>query len=1600
MVKNNSKKVLSVLLAVLIVLSSFSVVASAYTIGSKIHSSQKPTNYKYIKYWGEDGSTMAPSQRGWETFYKRTIVNPDTQKVTPAYCLEFGKDYSDNLNPTIKDIENTSAWKNATATAKNGVRSATIYGYPNQYGEYGDAAYYATQVIIWEYMLGYRTSASTDPHSGFNGGYDTNNIACRFLLGIETKNYSDVYTVYKNILSDIARHKTTVNFNDSLNLKLSYNVSTKKYEGVFTDKNNILSKFDISEHDSRINVSKSGNKLTITADNAINASNVANITFQKRFTCVDDGVALFVDDVRQTLIVGTLADPQIRIFNVYTDVGNVDITKKSEDNNVANIQFKIDCSASGFSKTYTTDANGKISISDLPAGLEYTITEITPSAYVPLSPQKFTLTSAGVSFQFNNHLKKGSLTINKIDAEDGSAISGTKFVISKGDTFDATKLLWNDEIDDDYFVTDESGQIFINNLSIGKYVVKEFEATKGYKSVSTEYPVEIVDATTNISITVENEKQEGSLVLLKYVRNQDGTPALDDNGDYVVVKGVKFEIRSADDGSLVDTINTLNNGRAIIALPVGNYTLYEIDAPDGLFFNPDRAMNISITDPTTPKIVTIGDYSIEAYINKVDAAGNRLTGATFSVFEADANYNIINNTPIFSGVTESDKDLKIENLTSGYFVVKETAAPNGFALPENNFIANLSVLADTASPSKPVITFSNYNPDYTQEGNKLKVVEKETGITIHKIDENGNPLSGVIFELIGENSQKITDANGNVSFTKLTAGKVYSFKEVKTKDGYYTDNTIHTFVVDKYGKVDICNTVNAITGYPEFVVENEKTEFIIYKFNENDEPLEGAYFDIYASDGTKLDEYSSIAHTDSEGKIVFSGMPEGDYYAIETKSPNGYILDDTRYGFTIGFDAAKTLRIVNTRTSVILIKTDAATGSNMENVEFGLYDSEDNLIGTYKTDAEGKIRVENEPLLVVDNDYYFQEKASVSGYYANDTKYSFTLDKHGNVIDDSGSVVASIEATNIPTLFYIDKVDADNNNRLSGVVFAIYASDGTFKGSFTTDNNGEIKLEKFDEGEYYAVETSFPTGYIHDNSPHNFSIISSTNGSHIVISNRKTTVTLSKVDLVNGKPVEGATIEIYNDAGELVYAGISDKTGKISVDYLPVGHYTFKETINPEGYQINTGVYEFTINEDGSITNGYAIEDAPTEVVITKTDEDGNLLKGATIGVYDAAGTLVYKGVTNELGEIRIQYLPSGIYTYKELKAPDGFKLNKEVYTFTINRDGSVAGDNVMIDETTSVTITKTDVDGVPLQGATIAVFDENGEEIYRDVTNEFGKISISGLHTGKYLYKEIECPDGYVLDTNVYDFSIDEEGNVDGENVIVNEATSIIITKTDENGKPIEGATIGIYSENDELLFTLVTDENGQIKVENLLSGKYYFKEILPAEGYEINENKYEFEITREGATLGADSLINKLTEVTILKTDINGNPLEGAVIQITDKDGNIVFEGTTDSEGKIVIKGLKPGDYFAQEIKAPKGYKLNSEKVVFKVNETGIAQGDFVIKNELEPIPTTPSIPKTGDSVSFVLLTIVAVASGIVAGTTYVYPYLLKKKKEKSNA
>lgn len=266
-------------------------------------------------------------------------------------------------------------------------------------------------------------------------------------------------------------------------------------------------------------------------------------------------------------------------------------------------------------------------------------------------------------------------------------------------------------------------------------------------------------------------------------------------------------------------------------------------------------------------------------------------------------------------------------------------------------------------------------------------------------------------------------------------------------------------------------------------------------------------------------------------------------------------------------------------------------------------------------------------------------------------------------------------------------------------------------------------------------------------------------------------VEITKTDLTTSAPVPGATIEIKNANNEVIYTSTTDTNGKLVPIKLTAGTYTFTETVAPDGYILSKESFTFTISEDGKVTGTTEITNTPTEIVITKTDlTTGEPLQGAVIEIKDSNGKVVFKDVTDTNGQIRATKLPVGEYTFVETVAPDGYIVSQETFKFTINSDGTIVGDTDITNKQTLVELKKVDEDtNEPVQGAVIEVYNKNGESVYKGETDVNGMITILKLPIGTYTYKELEAPNGYILSDRTYEFTIEADGTVTGDVLITN---------------------------------------------------------------------------------------------------------------------------------------------------------------------------------------------------------------------------------------
>ena len=257
----------------------------------------------------------------------------------------------------------------------------------------------------------------------------------------------------------------------------------------------------------------------------------------------------------------------------------------------------------------------------------------------------------------------------------------------------------------------------------------------------------------------------------------------------------------------------------------------------------------------------------------------------------------------------------------------------------------------------------------------------------------------------------------------------------------------------------------------------------------------------------------------------------------------------------------------------------------------------------------------------------------------------------------------------------------------------------------------------------------------------------------------------------------------------------------------------------------------------------------------------------------------------------------------------------------------------------------------------------EKDDLVAKLTTDENGTAVINNLPLGTYYLKEVVAGENFVLNTEQKEFTLTAEDDTQAvvyEGVTYkNERQKVFVSvekKDSVTGEKLEGVIFGLYAaedilsnqgevlvEKDTLLEKKATDAKGTLTFDSdLPHGKYYVKEEVRKAGYLPNEEVWNVDATYENQNLAKIELNkeveNQPTETRITKTDATtGNELEGAKLQVIDKDGNVVEEWVSSKE-EHVIYGLPEGSYTLHEELAPyeDGY-VSASDVMFEVKEDG---------------------------------------------------------------
>lgn len=1048
------KKPLVFLMILTIISSMFvPIMATASSVSETTLNIRTSTKYKYMNNWAYPNSRNG--------IHLATVAE-GKYKGEPAYCIEFGKDMGDDGQfENIKDIDKVPTWEEFNANQKSGITRATIYGYPNfTYGVSAEAAQVATQFVVWEYSQGYRTSADgNNPTAGLNGSNSKINNAIKN-AGFDVRQqyyksgvleYSDVETAYKGILNGIKNHRVIPSFNKDT-VELSWNSKNERFEASIKDTNNVLSLYEISSYNSSLKFSKSGNTLTVYTTNVLNSS--AEVKMNK--TCAKVGADIgFVppnQNYNQSLV-GRLTDPVSASFTVKTAVGNLKISKTSEDEIIKNIPFTV----KGNGKTYnlTTDANGNAELKNIPVGT-YQVYEEDILRYVKQTTQTVTVTNGNTAIvSFNNKLKKFRVNVVKSDIEKGNAqgdakLSGAKYGIYKGN-----QLI-------DTYTTDENAS-FTTKYYIcdTNWTIREISASEGYLVNDEVYKVGADPKLYTVEYNecknaVTEQVIKGKIAIIKHT--DDGSTQIE-----TPEKGAEFQVYLKSAGSFVnadkdekDTIICDEDGFASTKLmPYGVYTVHQTKGWEGREKIKDFDVFID-TDMKEYKFL-INNSNFESYLKvvKLDKETNKqiaYEGAGFEIYDSNNHrvsmqFTYPEVTEIHTFYTNSEGYLITpEKLPYGDYTLKEVQAPYGYVLDSTPIPFTITQENSSTDTGVTVVKVKARDMaqkgviEITKSGEIFKSVNEKEGIYT-PIYENGN-LANAVFEIYAAEDivtldgttrcykdEKIdeitTDKNGIAKSKELYLGK-YTVIEKTAPNGFVNANEQYDVELTYAGQ-NVSVTSTALSVYNDrqkvsvsLLKELSKDER--FKLGMNDEILSvqfGIYADedITAADGSVIpkDALITYGNCDENGKLTFNcDLPIGfKWYAKEIATDNHYILSDTKYEFTTEYQGqdVETINIdLNNGEPIVNdliygtikgLKINRETEKAIKGALFGLFKSdtteytETNAILTAESDENGIFVFDNIPF----GDYVIKELKPAENYLPSDDIHHITVTDNEQIIE-------------------------------------------------------------------------------------------------------------------------------------------------------------------------------------------------------------------------------------------------------------------------------------------------------------------------------------------------------------------------------------------------------------------------------------------------------------------------------------------------------------------------------------------------------------------------------------------------------------------------
>ena len=831
----------------------------------------------------------------------------------------------------------------------------------------------------------------------------------------------------------------------------------------------------------------------------------------------------------------------------------------------------------------------------------------------------------------------------------------------------------------------------------------------------------------------------------------------------------------------------------------------------------------------------------------------------------------------------------------------------------------------------------------------VKLTNINSGYTL---DTSGLPVGVSISGYSGTMGEVLT-----ITAPVTATGKTFNISAAAKDTRALQNMTAYIPSNDSLQKIFLCATTVQVVATASIGVNTPATGALqIKKYGDNNVPLAGVKFAVY-SDAECTHKVTEVT-TGNDGSVLIENIDGGTYYVKEIGTVRPYVIDGLINTVVVKASETAKLEVYNetakgqiriTKTAETLVSTTATTTefgqlhrpnyqtAGLPGCTFVVKNSAGTVIATLTTDSNGYC----ETGLLPFGQYTVQETAVPAGYTIDDSvktvnleyKDQYTPIVYGDIAVTNNRISTSVKIKKMTDFFNTSTMKFEAKP-LEGAIFGLYTAENigiipknTLVDLLTTGADGTAaSTSKLPFGKYYLRELKLPDDTIHLSSESFPLTVKGNNTDYVrepIWNERfKGNIAVWKEDANEaGRMLEGAQYEVRDDKGLLYCTMTTDKDGyALSID-LPVGTYYVREVVPPAGFILSDEVIEVKLTTDDKNTLVFERDNESNTVVLKKSDlTTGKPVPEAIIEIKNANGEVVYEGETDLNGEIILMELPAGTYTHKETVAADGYTINDQTFTFTVDYYGKVTGTTEITDEPICLQIDKFD------------------------------------LFTGK--------PFPYV------EFRLVDQDDQTIRTIVASQGSEAVVRK----GPVIKSIVI---SDNNEYRIwakdgddTFFVDENGHVEFRYLPAGTYRLIEVVP-DGY-IAEDEISITLTdHDGvSTPKVVRVENRPTGIKIKKIDaISGNPLMGAGFQIKvkgesdfetlkfvanddgsyfcDPNGNVT-DLMVDGNGEITMYGVPLGDIWVEECVTPEGYfPISAQKLTITKEMSNDNPFTLTIKN-----------------------------------------------------